>query len=452
MSLCLSSQFIVCEDDPLMQESLRHFIGDKLKIYTSLLHFLDSANIKDCQVEAFIVDLCHSGDPEGEKTIRKISELRSYFPRADIIIFSGLAEKEIMQQCLENGANYYWPKDVIVDNLSTFLENLKLRIKKKELLREKLIGQSQAITELRENLLSCILGSKLDLLLEGESGVGKEVCASCFEGDDKFLALNCGALPEDIFESEFFGSEKGAFTGAHKSRVGLLESVGTGVIFLDEIQSLSLNLQAKLLRVIENREFRSLGSNQVKKFMGRFVFASNQSLHELTQKGRFREDLYYRVTSLRLMIPPLRARKGDVSILIDYFLKKNPAPLGLTLSSEAKKLLEEDYEWPGNIRELRNLIHKLVTFQKSPIVDEEMILKHLGFSDHSFEKKEISEDSVEGYALDWSLSFDENVELYEQFYLKKALGKYSKRDCPIEIKMSRSRFYEKLKAYQLSID
>ncbi len=239
----------------------------------------------------------------------------------------------------------------------------------------KIVGRSRAMREIFD-ILEKIAPTSATVVIEGETGTGKEVVAQTIHdmskrSDNPFVVFDCGAVPESLIESELFGHEKGSFTGAVMSRKGLFEMAEGGTIFLDELGELSLDLQPKLLRVLEQREVRRVGSNQPIPIDVRVIAATNRSLEEEVKEGRFREDLFYRLSVVRLFLPALRERREDIPLLIEHFLDTldcNVTPDGQPrlhgVSPEALKLLES-HSWPGNVRELANIIQRACSFAES---------------------------------------------------------------------------------------
>ncbi len=242
-----------------------------------------------------------------------------------------------------------------------------------------IVGQSVEMRELFD-ILDKISGTDATVVIEGETGTGKEVVAESLHeagprADGPFVVFDCGAVPESLVESELFGHEKGSFTGAVMSREGLFERAEGGTIFLDELGELSLELQPKLLRVLEEREIRRVGSNEPIPIDVRVVAATNKDLGEEVEQGRFREDLYYRLSVVRLELPPLRDRREDIPLLVPHFLETrdfNRDPEGdrkiETVSDDALEALGE-YDWPGNVRELVNVIERACSFSSSVRLD-----------------------------------------------------------------------------------
>ena len=230
------------------------------------------------------------------------------------------------------------------------------------------IGSMIAKSEAMRNVFALTLriaASDSTVLITGESGTGKELIARTIHersrrAQQPFVAVNCGAIPEDLLENELFGHVRGAFTGAQQSRSGRFMTAKGGTIFLDEIGETTLRLQAKLLRVLQEREFNPLGSDVPIRTNARFVAATNRDLREAIPAGEFREDLYYRLAILSLELPPLRARREDIPPLVEHFLKRLSGDRRRTIEEAAMKRLEA-YDWPGNVREMQNLIERLIT-------------------------------------------------------------------------------------------
>lgn len=246
-----------------------------------------------------------------------------------------------------------------------------------------IVGRSAAIEELLR-LIRQIAPTDLTVLLVGESGVGKEVFAQAIHqlssrSAERMIPINCGAIPETLLESELFGHERGAFTGAVDSRKGLFEAADGGTVFLDEIGEMTLATQVKLLRVLESLEFTRVGSTELRKANVRVIAATNRDLAEDVRLGRFRADLYYRLHSAQLRIPPLRERVEDIPILIAWFAAATARRIGVSFSGITRGALEVlmRYPWPGNIRELRNFIELLITLEGGTQITEETVFRHL---------------------------------------------------------------------------
>lgn len=368
-----SFKIFLVEDDPFFGETLKYH----LKLNPDFEVFLFK-NGKECLDNLFqnpnIICLDFGlPDITGDLLLKKIHQTNNKIP---IIVISGQEEIEVAVDFLKSGAKDYivkntYTKELLWNSIIKIRENLKL-IDEVEELKEKLkqkfsfentiLGQSEAIKAVL-NKINKSLTTNINISITGETGTGKEMVAKAihYNSDRKhkpFVALNMAAIPKELIESEFFGHEKGAFTGANQRLIGKFEQADGGTIFLDEIAELDLNLQSKLLRALQEREVTRLGGKGVIKFNVRLIIATHKDLKEEVKKGTFREDLYYRIVGLPIELPPLRERGHDVLLLakhfIELFAKENKLKT-ISISREAKdKLLK--YKFPGNIRELKSII------------------------------------------------------------------------------------------------
>jgi transcriptional regulator with PAS, ATPase and Fis domain len=237
-----------------------------------------------------------------------------------------------------------------------------------------MVGKDENMRKIFE-LISIVAQSDGTVLIQGESGTGKELVARAIHNrgsrhKEPFVVINCSAIPATLMESKIFGHNRGAFTGATHTSVGKLEIADKGTVFLDDIDSLDINMQAKLLRIIQEKEFERLGSTKVVKVDVRFVASSNKDLKNLILQEEFREDLYYRLAVFPIELPPLRERKGDIPLLLNHFLELNSMNTGKPpkiFSEKAVNILTE-YDWPGNVRELQNLVERLFTISKGSVI------------------------------------------------------------------------------------
>ena len=252
-----------------------------------------------------------------------------------------------------------------------------------------LIGESVALKQVVDKVIQ-VADTDITVLLEGESGVGKDLIAKAVHEishrkHDNMVIVNCGAIPEGIIESELFGHEKGAFTGAHEAREGYFEKANGGTIFLDEIGDMPANVQVKLLRVLETGEYFRVGSSKSRNTDVRVIAATNKDLWKLVQEDSFREDLYYRLDTVKIKLPPLRERPDDVIPIFRKFVTEFSAKYDSVFkgfSDEAKELLVS-YRWPGNVRELRNVAEQLVVLEKSQFIDTDKLQKYLKGRQHT---------------------------------------------------------------------
>ncbi len=263
--------------------------------------------------------------------------------------------------------------------LSKEVAELKREIKGKYAVGGEIVGKSEAMKQLYK-LIGKVSASDLTVLIQGESGTGKELIARAIHyhsnrGSGPFIAVNSSAIPKDLLESEFFGHEKGAFTGAHEKKIGKFEVADGGTLFLDEIGDMPVDLQAKILRVIQEKEFERVGGNKPIRADVRIVTATNRNLETAIMEGRFREDLYYRLNVVPIIVPPLRERKGDIPLLVEHFMRRFRDELDVEekgMTPEAMRILN-NYEWPGNVRELENTVKRaMVMSSGSKILPEDL--------------------------------------------------------------------------------
>lgn len=318
--------------------------------------------------------------------IELLEKLKQMDPTSEIIMVTAVKDIQTAVKAIKLGAYEYIVKPFAVEDVQTVVDRAlekrglqnEVTYLREELKRqrsfEKMVGESRKMKEIYE-LISAVSDTEGTVLIQGESGTGKELVARAIHNRSRrkelpFVVVNCGAIPPNLMESELFGYNRGAFTGATSTTVGKLEIANNGTIFLDDIDALDVNMQAKLLRVIQEKEFERLGSSKVVKIDARFVAATNRNLEKLTSEGAFREDLYYRLNVFPINLPPLRERREDIPLLVDHFLEAYSKKTGKPpkrLSAEAMEILM-GYSWPGNVRELENLVERWSTMIKSPVI------------------------------------------------------------------------------------
>jgi|WetSurMetagenome_2_1015567.scaffolds.fasta_scaffold57321_2 DNA-binding NtrC family response regulator len=300
------------------------------------------------------------------------------YPELIGIIITGYGTIESAVQAMKNGAYDYISKPFQLMELSLILrqalekrrlkeENAYLKTQLKEKYRfENIIGNSKAMEEIY-SLVETIAPTSSTVMITGETGTGKELIAKAIHynsprRDQKIVSINCGAIPENLLESELFGHVKGAFTGAHQTRIGRFEQAHKGTIFLDEIGTMSPALQVKLLRVLQEREFERVGGTEIIKVDVRIIAATSANLEEMVQHNEFRSDLFYRLNVIPITMPPLRDRREDVPLLVRHFVEKYCRNSGLDLKSVTQEVMKQlmNYHWPGNVRQLENAIERAV--------------------------------------------------------------------------------------------
>ena len=327
----------------------------------------------------------------GLELLREVQRRANGDAETVVIVMTAFASTETAIAAMKEGAYDYITKPFKVDEIRIIVEkaiekkslsseNRRLRSELRSRIRERhLIGTSRAMQRVVD-LIAQVAATKANVLISGESGTGKEIVARAIhDGSERrespFVAVNCGAIPENLLESELFGHVKGAFTGAVQSKPGLFETAQSGTVFLDEIGELSLPLQVKLLRVIQERTFRRVGGTSDIRFDARLVAATNRRLEDEVAAGRFREDLYYRLNVIEVELPPLRERREDVPLLVAHFVEKYGSELGREVQRVSDAALEKlvAYDYPGNVRELENVIERAVALSRGGEIGVEVL-------------------------------------------------------------------------------
>jgi two-component system response regulator AtoC len=382
----------VIEDDKVFNRLIQHTLklvdGYEVRAWYNGTDFLKS--LSDCP-EIVTLDL---GLPDfsGDEILKRIKKLS---PDTDVIVISGQDDIATAVQLLREGAYDYITKDENIKErlfnsvrniraqkqLKNEVSQLKNEVSQKYRLGHGIIGDSPAMEPVFQLIEKAIKVPNINVSVYGETGTGKELVAktihfSSFRAGKPFVAVNMGAIPRELIESELFGHQKGAFTGAVMNKKGKFEEAGDGTIFLDEIGDMEPDLQVKLLRVLQEREITRVGSNDVIKVACRIITATNKDLAEEAKKGNFREDLYYRLLGLPIVLPPLKERRGDILLLSSHFLGAFCADNGLgklIFSEKAKKRLVE-YTYPGNVRELKAVVELAAVLTNKPEIDPENIV------------------------------------------------------------------------------
>jgi DNA-binding NtrC family response regulator len=383
-------------------------------------------------------------------------------PDTMCIILTGYGTIEGAVEAIKAGAFHYITKPVKSAEILTFVEKaLKYKLLEREniLLRQQLrkkyrfenfVGDSKPIQEVFE-LIEKVADTDSTILITGESGTGKELIAKAIHynsqrRDNPMVVINCGAIPEELLESELFGHEKGAFTGAHKSRMGRFELANGGTIFLDEIGDMSPNLQVKLLRVLQEQQFERVGSTRTIGVDIRVIAATNQDLFSAVNKGKFREDLYYRLNVIPINVPPLRERRSDTPLLVDFFVKKFTQEKQKDVKGFTQQAMDTllQYDWPGNVRELENLVERVVILSDG---DE------IGLDDipQSIRQRAKRMESFEVAIPKGDIPFDHAVEEYEKRLILRALEEtnWVKTKAAELLQMNRTTLIEKMKKKKL---
>jgi len=376
-------KILVVDDDDSGREALSTLLRLSGYDVTSAETGESALDLIDCQqFQVIVSDLFLPGKNGFDilQSVRKVS------PSSEVIVVTGHASAQSAVRAMKEGAFDYITKPIDFDELKIVvlkaLEKQKLMSENKYLRRQlqgrfefnNIIGNSPAMSLVFERM-SRIVKTDSAVLVSGESGTGKELVARAlhYNGirrERPFVAVNCSAIPETLLESELFGHVRGAFTGAIKDKPGKFEAANHGTIFLDEIGTLPLHLQAKLLRVLQEHEVERVGSNKTVKLHVRVISATNADLENMVKRGAFREDLYYRLNVIPLHLPPLRERQQDIMHLTAFFLEKQCRLMGRTPCSISKQAFEalEQYSWPGNVRELENLIERMIVLTDAAVI------------------------------------------------------------------------------------
>lgn len=393
-----------------------------------------------------------------------LKELRAHDANAFVIMMTGNASIESAVDAMKLGAVDYLTKPLDLDHLEVVLNKTlqnKLQAEKLRLLEDQvthlgsfegLVGVSVEMQRVYK-LIGRIADSDATVLIQGETGTGKELVAKAVHRrsgrvDKRFLPINCGALTESILESELFGHEKGAFTGADRTKKGLIEQVDGGTLFLDEIEEMSPALQVKLLRVIQEREVLPVGASHPVQVDFRLIAASNENLRGLMDSGDFRSDLFYRLSVANLDLPPLRNRREDIPLLAKHFLTiyGQSGKLHISEISQEALMLLQAYQWPGNVRELENVIQQAIL-----LADEDLLLQ-TDLPSHLM----IASDTVGGSApVGWyELSLKDAMEHFEKGYLDEMLRRANGRvsEAAKLSDVNRRSFYAKMSKYNMSKD
>jgi len=429
----LYSIAVVTVDESAFPEMRRALAGN---FKTTLASTEDEikALVEDRHLHGILFDLDSIGDGARDG-IDVLKEIRAIREDVVLVAMTASQDRSISLRASQAGADEFFQAPVNYAQLEVVftraIEKRALEMEGRRMLEQvesksafcSLIGGSAAMQKVYQ-AIQAVAGSNTSVVLRGESGTGKELIAQAIvqssnRAEKPYVCLNCSALPETLMESELFGYEKGAFTGADAATPGLIETAHGGTLFLDEITSLNPNLQSKLLRTLQEHSVQRLGGRSTRKIDFRLICATNEDLEDLVRKGRFREDLYYRVNVVPIFIPPLRERRGDLALLVDHFLRMYCATARKPLKFMQPEVMEilEDYTWPGNVRELENIIQRLVVMNDSQVITAEHLPQMLLYSSTaSQEAILIPEEGVD---------FDAEMERIEIAYLNAALRRTS---------------------------
>jgi DNA-binding NtrC family response regulator len=439
-------RILVVDDEKAMRESLNDWLkedGYQVGLAESGSKAIDMA--RNDPWEVILLDLKMPG-MDGLETLKKLKEVR---PDAEILMMTAYASVDTAVNAMKEGAFDYLvkpfdPDEVemqikkIVAHKDLVLENILLRKKLEETYQfDEIIGKSDVMQEVFD-LISRVASTDSTVLITGESGTGKELIARAIHGNSNrcympFIAVSCGALPDSLLESELFGYEKGAFTGAEHTKKGRFEMAHKGTLFLDEIGDISLKTQVDLLRVLQQKVLQRLGGEEMIEVDVRILAATNRDLKRAIQENRFREDLYYRLNVIALQVPPLRERKEDIPLLANAFVRKYCLEMNkekTKIASPALKLLM-DYDWPGNVRELENIIERALVIGKGDEISPD---------DLPFSRKELGTEA-----------FPKSLKMMEKVHIRRILEAtgWNISQASRELGVDRQTLYNKIEKYEI---
>lgn len=449
----MKNKLLIIDDEPLIRMSLNEGLKDTgLEIVTArsgkeAMEILNSDNF------GFIITDYKLPDLNGLEILKLV---KNTYPDTIVIMMTAYGTSETAIDAIKMGAFDYITKPFSIEEIKIILAKAKqfsLLENENVLLKEQLtkqsnieiVGVSEAIVKIKNSILT-IANSDSPVLITGETGTGKELIADAIHYSSRrknypYIKINCAAIPETLLESELFGYEKGAFTGAFQLKKGKIELADTGTLFLDEIGDMPVALQAKLLRVLETKEFERLGGSKSIKVNIRIIVATKKDLKEEIQKGNFREDLFYRINVFHIHLPPLRERREDIPLLTRYFLEKHSKLSNKKITGVTDEVFEifKKYLFPGNIRELNNIIERAVMLCADSVID------------HSLLPHELLDNAGTVIECSSSLNLKEALEACEKQMILKALKEtgWRKTEAAEKLGISRKALWEKLKKYQI---
>ncbi|PIQ89448.1 MAG: hypothetical protein COV72_02785 [Candidatus Omnitrophica bacterium CG11_big_fil_rev_8_21_14_0_20_42_13] len=389
-----SLRILIVDDEPLIRSSLQEALRiDGYDVKSASCADEALANISQNSIDIVITDL----KMPGLSGMQLLKVVKDKYPQIAVVLITGHGNIETAVEAMKSGAFDYITKPLVDSEIKVIIQKIaeqKKLIQENAFLKEKLaqatrenfcdmFGASNAMQKIYR-MIETIANTKATILITGESGTGKRLVAMAIHKNDSlrnnmpFIEVSCGALPENLLESELFGHVKGAFTGAIRDRKGRFELADKGTIFLDEIDTFSPSLQVKLLRVLQEGDFEHVGSTKTIRTDTRIIAATNQNLEKLINDGKFREDLFYRLNVISISIPPLRERKEDIPILTEHFVKKynKKNNTEVKISAEIIKIFS-DYDWPGNVRELENAVEHAVVVAKHGQITQPALPQHI---------------------------------------------------------------------------
>jgi len=460
----MTQSIMVVDDESSIRASLKDWLQDEgysVKLAESgeeCLAFFQGED--EAAVDAVLLDIWLP-KIDGIEVLKQLKAMRPHLP---VIMISGHANIDTAVEATKHGAYHFVEKPFAAEALLVTLanalrtsrleaENVQLRSTMQRN-QHQILGESETFRQLLEQV-ERVAAADAWVLIHGENGTGKESVAHMIHDKSNraqgpFVEVNCAAIPEELIESELFGHEKGSFTGATAKKIGKFDQANGGSLFLDEIADMSLKTQAKILRVLQEQRFERVGGNTTISVDVRVIAASNKRLEDEMANGTFREDLYYRLNVLQLDVPPLRSRKGDVAVMVPYFLRYFAEGYGhkaRKINPDALEILEQ-YQWPGNVRELKNIVERMVIMGSGQTISVKdippAIMQAVGGGGHS------SGGGMTG--IDLELPYKEAKDAFERAYIRAQLEKNNGNISRTAeaIRLERSNLHKKIK--QLNIE
>jgi two-component system nitrogen regulation response regulator NtrX len=448
------ARIFIVDDEENIVSTITHILQDEGHVVFSAANGSEALNfLSKNEVELVILDVWLP-DMDGLDILEKI---KTSGTESSVIMISGHGSIDIAVRSTRMGAFDFIEKPPSLDRLVTSVNNAleqvrlkkeNIKLKKMSFVDDEMIGSSAEIKEIKE-VIKKAAKTNARVFITGENGTGKELVAKAIyqlsnRSDKPFVKVNCAAIPGELIESELFGHEKGAFTGALTRRMGKFELADTGTLFLDEICDMSLAAQAKVLRVLQEQQFERVGGNETLNVDVRVIAATNVNVVKAIEEGKFREDLYYRLNVIPVHVPRLAERSSDLELLIGYFLERFSSEHGTgekKLSPESLDFLKS-YPWPGNVRELKNIIERVVIMVPGEIIELEDLKKNI-MPDSRFESGSVNRASLKAAR-----------EKFEKNYIIKALKRNEKNisHTAKELDVERTNLHRKINQYKIDLD
>jgi two-component system response regulator AtoC len=465
----MKKRIFIIDDEETIRISLKEGLKDQgYEIYT---YAKGSGILKEIEKHSphLIVLDVRLPDINGITLLEKI---KSYDPEIIVIIITAFGETQSAVEAMKKGAYDYIEKPFDLNEFNIVIQKAfetwdlrneveLLKKKQQEYFRDtKIIGESFEMKQLMEKISVLAKNNDATILILGETGVGKGLLAKEIHDrssrkKSSFVDINCGSIPHNLIESELFGFEKNAFTGASNSKKGLLEISDGGTVFLDEIGEMPLNIQVKLLKFLEKREFKRVGGLVNKKVDVRIIAATNKDLESEVKKGNFREDLYYRLNVVPIYVPPLRMRENDIILIASFFINHFSKLLGkriTDISYETENILKR-YAWPGNIRELKNIIERIAIFigEEETVVQKEHLPVDLIEKINKKNRQISFDDKITNHLKTKGFSMEEEVKILEKNYIQNAiiLSEGNKSKAAEILGISRNALLRRLEKYKI---